>query len=192
MRLFLAIVILLATAIVATLLYHQTQQTDINYYQGHRLFEKGKFDQAIKFYEKALAIKPSRLDALGDLAYSYQWTDSYEKAAIAFQKILSLKSHDNQIKQSLAQNLSWQKEYDKAIQLYKEVIAVTDSLDTKMQLAEVYIWNKQYDQAKEILKVILENNPRDLEAKLLFAKALQYSGEAKEAIKIYKELLQEK
>ena len=153
------IVALILTSIVTTLIYRHTQQADINYYQGHRLFENGKFAQAIEFYEKALIVKPS--------------------------------PRDNKIKESLAQSLSWQKEYDKAIQLYKEVIAKTDSLDTKMQLAEVYIWNNQFEEAKEILFEILKITPQDKKAKLLLARAMQYSGQAEQAIEIYKELLRE-
>lgn len=185
------VIALIFTSIITTGVYHKTQKADINYYQGHRLFEKGRFDDAIKFYEKVLVIGPSRLDALRDLAYAYQWTGAYEKAAVAFQKTLSLKPHDNKIKESLAQTLSWQKEYAKAIQFYKEVIAVTDSLGAKIQLAEVYIWNNQFEEAKEILAEVSKISPQDKKIKLLLARAMQYSGQAKQAIEIYKELLNE-
>lgn len=191
MRLFLAIAILLVTAIATTLIYHQTQQADINYYQGHKLFEKGAYDKATKFYEQALKIKPSYADALKDLAYCYQWTNRYEKTIEVFQKALLSSPQDNGLKISLAETYSWIKEYEKAIQLYKEVIAVTDSLDTRMQLAEVYIWNNQFEEAKEILFEILKITPKDKKVKLLIAKAMQYSGQAKQAIEIYKEFLNE-
>lgn len=189
--LFLAGILILIYA-GTSLLYHNTQQADINYYQGRRLFEKGKFEQAMQFFHKASDVEPSRLDALKDLAYAYQWTGAYEKAGGIFQQILSLKPHDNEIKKSLAQTLSWQKEYEKAIRLYKEVIVDSDSLDAKRQLAEVYIWNNQFKEAKEILAEILKIAPQDRKAKFLLAKAMQYSGQAEQAIKIYKELLQEK
>lgn len=185
------VIALIFTSVITTGVYHKTQKADINYYQGQRLFEKGRFDEAIEFYEKVLVIGPSRLDALRDLAYAYQWTGAYEKAAVAFQKALSLKPHDNKIKESLAQTLSWQKEYEKAIQLYKEVIADSDSLDAKRQLAEVYIWNNRFKEAKEILVEILKITPQDRKAKFLLAKAMQYSGQAEQAIEIYKELLNE-
>ena len=87
--------------------------------------------------------------------------------------------------------MSWQKEYDKAIQLYKEVVTATDSIDAKKQLAEVYIWNNQFEEAKEILIGILKITPEDKKVKLLLARAMQYSGQAEQAIKIYKEFLKE-
>ena len=191
MKLVLVISIFLLLGIGITLLYHHTQQADINYYQGHRYFEKGEYHKAIKFYEKSLTIAPSRLEALKDLAYSYQQTARLEKAIDSFQKVLSLTPQANKIKKSLAQTYSWNKEYEKAISLYKEVINTGDDIEAEKQLAEVYIWNSKYDKAKPILELILRKNPDDSGAKLLFAKALHHSGEEARAITFYKELLQE-
>ena len=183
---------LILTSVATTLFYQNTQQADINYFKGHKYFEKGYYSEAIKFYKKVLLIDPARLDALADLARCYQWTKRYEQAIDAFQKSLLITPEDNEIKESLAETYSWVKKYKKAINLYSEILETTDNIDIKRELAKVYIWNKQYDKAKGILRVILKNNPKDSEAKLLFAKALQYTGEVKKAIKIYKELLQEK
>jgi len=182
---------LILISVTTTLIYQNTQQADINYYQGRRLFEEGKYDKAAEFYEQALKIKPSYADALKDLAYCYQWTNRYEKAIEVFQKAFLFSPQDNGLKISLAETYSWIKEYKKAIPLYKEVIAVAASLDTKMRLAEVYIWNNQFEEAKEILIEILKITPQDKKAKLLLARAMQYSGQAKQAIEIYKELLNE-
>ena len=191
LRVPLFIIILISASIGTTLVYHHTQQADINYYRGHRYFEKGEYHKAIKFYEKTLTITPSRLDALKDLAYSYQRTARLEKAIDCFQKVLSFTPQADKIKKSLAQTYSWNKEYEKAISLYKEVINTGDDIEAERQLAEAYIWNSQYNKAKHILEVILRKNPDDSKAKLLFAKALHYSGEVERAVTFYKELLQE-
>ncbi|MCQ9206722.1 MAG: tetratricopeptide repeat protein [Omnitrophica bacterium] len=182
--------ILIGIAVTTTFIYHNTQQADINYYRGHRLFEKGEYDKAIKFFKKSLLINPANQDAVTELAYSYQWTDNYEKAMSNFQRALSFEPDDNKLKVALAKTYSWTKEYQKAIPLYKEVIEITDSIDAKRQLAEVYIWNSQPDKAKDILEVILKDTPLDVNAKLLFAKAMHYSGGAEKAAVIYEELLE--
>jgi len=98
-----------------------------------------------------------------------------------------------EIKKFLAESYAADGDYENAIKQYREILEKEPaSSDIQRELAQVYIWDEQYDKAKEILRIILKNNPEDSKAKLLFAKALQYSGEVKEAIKIYKELLQEK
>ena len=127
------IVALILTSIVTTLIYYHTQQADISYYQGHRLFEKGEYNKAIKFYKKTLNSNPSRVDALKDLAYCYQWTDKYKEAIDAFQKTLLLSPKDNKLKKSLAETYSWVKEYKKAINLYSEILETMDNKDIKRE-----------------------------------------------------------
>ncbi len=145
------IIVLISTSVLTTFVYQNTQQADINYYQGYRLFEKGEYNKAVEFYEQTLAIEPLRLDALKEIAYSYQWTDRFEKAIGVFRKALSLDPQNYKIKKSLAKTYSWEKEYKKAISLYKEVITMEeDDIDAQRELAKVYIWDGQYDKAKKI------------------------------------------
>ena len=185
------IVILILASGITTLFYQNTQQANINYHRGHRLFEKGKYDKAIKFYKRSLTINPSGLDALKEIAYSYQRTGRYEKAIEAFEEVLSRNPQDNKIKKSLAETLSWQKEYKKAVALYEEIVKAEDDVETRRQLAEVYIWDGQLEKARNILEIIRRDNPEDTKASLLLAKAMHYSGKAAEAGKIYEELLGE-
>ncbi|NQT47322.1 MAG: tetratricopeptide repeat protein [Candidatus Omnitrophica bacterium] len=192
MRLFLIIVVLLATAIATTLLYHQTQQADINYYQGHKFFEKGEYDEAMKFCEKTLTINPSHKGALRDLAYSCQWTGDFERAIEAFNQILSMNPGDYKVMMALAETLAWNKEYEKSIAVCEEIIDSTGDVKAHILLGQIYIWNNQFDNAKEVLEEVLRKDPDNSQAKLLYAKALHYSGEAKAAIEIYKKLLKEK
>ncbi|NQU73092.1 MAG: tetratricopeptide repeat protein [Candidatus Omnitrophica bacterium] len=192
MRLFLAIAILLVTAIAITLLYHQTQQADINYYEGHRYFEKGEYEEAMKFCEKTLAINPSHEGALIDLAYSCQWTGDFKRAIETFKQVLSINPEDYKIMMALAETLAWNKEYEKSIAVCEKIINSTGGIKAQILLGQVCIWSKQFDSAKEVLEEVLRKEPDNSQAKLLYAKALHYSGEAKKSIEIYKELLKEK
>jgi len=188
----LLIIALVFSSLTTTVIYHKTQQSDIKYYQGHRLSEKGKYREAIPLYKESLSIKPLRIDALKELAYCYQWTSNQPEAIKTFQKIISLKPRDYSIKKSLAESLSWEKNYDEAIMLYENIISVTGGKDAKLKLAEVYIWDDQPQKAKEILQSILRDSPNDFTARLLLAQAMQYSDEAAKAIAILNELLKEK
>lgn len=179
-------------AFITSFMYHKTQKADINYYQGHRLFERGKYDKAIGFYEKALDFNPSHLVALEELAYSYQWSKEYGRAIKTFQDYLSLNPENHRLKLSLSKTYSWIKEYEKAIAICEEIIEATDSLEAKKQLAEICIWNDQPDRAIGLLGGILKDFPEDKDTKLLLAKALQYSGRTREAIKLYRDLLRQK
>jgi len=185
------IISLILCAIGTTVVYHRTQQADINYYKGQRHFEKGDFDKAIRFYKESLSFNPRNPLALRELGYSYQWTKRYKEAIDAFNKALSLKPKDYKLKQALAETYSWMGKYKSAEDLYQEVYDELGSQSARRRLAEVYIWDKKPDKAKEILEDILKGDPDDSKAKFLLAKAMQYSGEAKEAALIYEVLLEE-
>jgi tetratricopeptide (TPR) repeat protein len=180
--------ILIIISLLVTLFYHETQKASINYYLGRKYFEKGVYDKAIFFYQNALAMDPGLIDALIDLAYSYQWVGDKKKAIELFEKALTFRQ-DNDLRAALAQSYAWAGEYKKAISVYEGLEGTMGSVKIKKELAQVYIWDGQYDKAKNILTQLLVKHPADREAKLLLAKALQYSGESKMAVDMYEELL---
>lgn len=178
-------------AAATTAVYHKTQGSDINYYQAHRYFEKGRYNKAIPLYEKSLALKPKRLDALSEIAYSHQWTGGHAPAIGYFERYLSIDPADLKIKKSLAETYSWEKEYDKAERIYKEVIKATGDDEAKVSLAEIFVWTKRWDDACALLAEVLKNRPADIDAKMLLAESLQYSGKTDEAIRLYREILED-
>lgn len=193
-RILLFIITLALISIVTTLVYQKTQQADINYYQGRRLFEKGEYNKAIKFYEKALAIAPSRLDALEDLAYSYQRTARLEKAIDCFQKILSLQPEAYKIKTSLAQTYSWNKEYDRAIKIYEELLKLkqedkSQEYQIKELLSEAYKINKNYERARGLYKEVLKKNRGNIKARVALADILSWLKEYDDSISEYEKAL---
>ena len=93
----------------------------------------------------------------------------------------------------LANCYRWTDNIARAITLLEKADSLQASnLSIKKSLAETYFWNKQYDEAKNILEDIIKNDPKDSQAQLLYAKVLQYSGDTKEAIELYKKLLDTK
>lgn len=191
-KIFLFTVVLILTSVATTIVYQNTQQADINYYKGHGYFEKGEYDKAMEFCEKALAINPYHKGALKDLAYSCQWTGDFERAIEVFNQFLSIEPGSYKVMMALAETLAWNKEYEKSTAVCKDIINSTGDIKAQILLGQVYIWNKQFDNAKEVLQAVLSKDPDNSQAKLLYAKALHYSGDAKKAIEIYKRLLEEK
>ncbi|MDO8663083.1 MAG: tetratricopeptide repeat protein [Candidatus Omnitrophota bacterium] len=176
---------LLFSSLATTVVYHKTQQSDIYYFQGHRFFNAGNFDQAIIFSKKSLAIRPRRLDALKDAAYSCQWTGRHKEAIEYFRTILSINPKDIQVKESLALTLAWEKQYVEAINIYRDIIKTTGNYGLRTRLAEVLIWNKEFDKAEVLLRDILWNKPRDLESMINLADILSWQGKYAQAIKKY-------
>jgi tetratricopeptide (TPR) repeat protein len=90
---------------------------------------------------------------------------------------------------SLASAYSWSGDYAKSIPILKQIVENTGSLQAKIQLAEVYIWNAETEKALPILEDILKQSPEHTKAKMLWAKALYYTGESEEASEVLEGLL---
>ena len=189
-KLFIAIVAVII-AITTVSVYHFTQQININYYQGQRLFLKGNYLQAIPFYVKSIEEGSDKRKTYQELAYCYLWTGNSEKAIELFRDISKKNPSDYSIKESLAEAYSWNKKYDEAIKIFKEIINKTDSSWIKGKLAEVYLWDDQPQEAKTILYPLVKKEPDNYKLKLLWGKALYYTGESEKASKIFEELLKE-
>jgi len=184
-------IVLIVISALTTLAYHSTQQADINYFQGHRLFLKGNYVQAVPHYKAALEIDPLKISASKELAYSYLWTGRPEKAIKLFRDIVSRDPSNRKPQESLAEAFSWQKNYKEAILLYKKLISEEDDIDVKYKLAEVYMWDKQTKKAKELVEDILEEDPENSKTQMLWGKLLLYTGKPEKASKIFEQLLKE-
>lgn len=185
------VIVMIAASIITSVVYHVTQKADIEYYQGHRYFEKAEYSKALPFYHKSLAINPSHIAALRDVGRVYQWTGEYSQAIGIFRKILSIKPEDNTAKKGLAETLSWQKEYPEAIKLLSQVIDATGDAGAMLDLAGVYQWDGQFAKSREVLKKLPPARANEVRSRLLYAKALLYTGDVEKAAGILEGLLLE-
>lgn len=186
MKLILAIILFL-TSITTTVVYHKTQAADINYYKAHKYFDKGSYEKAIPLYEKVVAIKQSRVDALKELGQAYQWTNRHGEAVSAFLKFLSYKPQDYSVKKSLAETYLWMKDYDKAIATSREALSVKPGdAQVKLTLAEALHYSGKTEEAAVLYQEILTDKIARL-GKAEEERIRKLLGEAYMVIKSYKD-----
>ncbi len=176
-------------AFITTGVYYVSQQSDIQYYKGHKFFREGDYPHAIQIHEKNLGENPSRLDVMRELAHSYQWSKNYTKAIEIFRRILRAAPKDFKTKEALAETLSWDKEFPEAIRLYREVLAENDNTQTRINLAEAYLWSEDYKSSESLLRDVLKNDPKNTRAKFILGKTMQYAGRPEEAVVLFQDLL---
>ena len=186
------IILMIVTAIVTSVVYHVTHKADIEYLEGHHLFEKGEYSKAEPFFKQSLLINPSHKASLKDLAYSYQWTGRESEAIDIFRRLLAITPNDNKIKRSLAQTLSWKRIYAEAAALLREVISSARDSDAAIELAEIYEWQGEFGKSLEILKGLPKEELISAKSRLIYAKALLYSNEPFAASEILKTLAADK
>ncbi|MDD3988007.1 MAG: tetratricopeptide repeat protein [Candidatus Omnitrophica bacterium] len=189
LKLIAVIVVLIFSSIATTAVYNKTQQADINYYRGKAYLERGEFRKATPYFEKVLAVDPFRKEAIGNLAYSYQWSNRHKEAIVYFRDAIQRYPQNYKIKKAFADTLSWQGYYKEAIEVYLEVMRQGEDIDTIKSLARVYAWDKQFDKSREALRGILSRYPEDIELNLLYAETLFFSGDYHAAEGIIQDIL---
>lgn len=182
---------LMVLAFGTTAAYNYTQQSDINFYQGHRLFTHGDYRSAESFLRKSLDVSPSRTDALREIGYCYLWTGRHAQAIDSFEKVVREGRPREQDKRALANAYAWSRKYGDAEKLLRELIASTDKAVYKRRLARIYVWTKKYAEAKTLLEEVLKQDPSDVKAKAILGAALLYSGESDQAIEVLEGALKE-
>ena len=190
MRKALIIFVLIVLAALISAAYHFTQQPNINYYQGHRLFVEGQYRLAAPFFEKTLELSPYREEATLELGYSYLWTGNPQKAIPLLFKSVKNYSKDDKILLALSDAYSWNKQYDKAITILRGKILETGDVLLKKKLAELYLWSGDPETARNILEPVLKRYPNDPDALYLMGKALYYSGDGLKASEVLEKLLE--
>ena len=174
-----------------SILFHLTQQGNICYRKGHSLYSKGKHEESIPYYVKALSFAPKNLKAQTELAYSYMWDWKFQKAIDVFSQILKEHPGDIKIELSLADCYAYTLQFDSSIALMNGIIHKTKDLDMKMHLAEIYLWAQMPQKAVELLQEILKESPGDMQVEMLLGKALYYAGDNEEASRIFEILLKQ-
>ncbi|MCF7873335.1 MAG: tetratricopeptide repeat protein [Candidatus Omnitrophica bacterium] len=182
---------LIVVAGLTSFLYHYTQQAEINYYQGHRLFLNGNYSKAIPYYKNSLKADHRQFKAKKELAYSYFWTDNPKKSIPLFEDISKKNPKNQELKLYLAKAYSRTGSRNKALSIMGKIETKDKQLDIKMTLAEIYIWNNQLTKARELLREVLAQNPSNNKAKFLLAKTFYYDQKSKKASKILENLLEE-
>jgi tetratricopeptide (TPR) repeat protein len=148
---------------------------------GDNYFKKGKFDEAIAEYKKALEIKP-RDDILNKLGQAHQQKRLAGKSEVQPAKIdtfTSKKTLDERPGLETEQELSIEELYDrgisyydkgmidKAIEEFKEVLELDpDDVETHYNLGNAYADKGMSDEAISIYKKTIEKNPEFIDAYL--------------------------
>lgn len=166
-------------------------QEELRSLLGEALMAEGHYDESMAEHRKVLEKDPGNVASRIALADMLSWQKKYPEAIAEYEKAGAAASADPAVRQKLARVYAWNGEYDKAIALYAALRRERTDIAYTVGLAEVYVWQKKYDTAKPLLEEALRSAPKDADARFLYAKVLQYSGDTSAAAAIYRELLDE-
>jgi tetratricopeptide (TPR) repeat protein len=174
---------------------HTVACTSDNYYAhdclGLALFQKGKVDEAIAHYQKALQIKPDYVDAHIDLGIALSQKGSVDEAIAHYQTALQIKPDYAKAHYNLGNALLQKGKVDEAIAHYQTALQIKpDAVVAHNKLGIALSQKGSVDEAIAHFQKALQINPDYAKAHYNLGSALLKKGRVDEAIIHYQKALQ--
>lgn len=107
-----------------------------------------RFDDALRFLEKADAIDPNNTDILFEKTYSLEQKEEYDEAINTYNRILDIDPYSNEAWFNLGQLLSYQGQYNKAVEAFDYAYTITPKdYQSLFQKANVLFLCEKYQEA---------------------------------------------
>ena len=152
------------------------------------------YDKAIEQYREAVRINPNSTDAYLGMAWVYGKMGNQEKSIDAIRHAAQLDPTNVEILTGLGDAYSYQEDIDQAIEtLEKALILRYSDLDLHRRLAHLYSQSRRYyGKCVTECMYILEQDPSDVEIRLLLARVYSWMERYDDALPIYERLLTER
>ncbi|MBN2710856.1 MAG: tetratricopeptide repeat protein [Planctomycetes bacterium] len=132
---------------------------------GLRACSRGEYGKAVVFFEKAIAISPTKSVYFNNLGRSYYWLGEYGKAIVKLKEAARLSPDDAKIWANLGDVYRQQGNYAYATEHYHSALELAgSSVELKArvnyELGNLYLKNKDYESAEFRLNKSIELDPQ--------------------------------
>jgi LmbE family N-acetylglucosaminyl deacetylase/tetratricopeptide (TPR) repeat protein len=150
-----------------------------------------QFMEAIRSYERILAMAPGDTDALSHLAQLEAWTGNYDKAIVLYRDAIGRRPKDLGLKSDLADTFAWANRLEEAEHLYEEVVFEDGNHHEALKgLAHARLLRGDVGGATGVLERALRLYPKDVDLLRDRARMLSQKGEAEKAIEALQQAVQ--
>jgi superkiller protein 3 len=150
---------------------------------GNLLLKKGRVDEAITHYQKALQINPAYATAHNNLGNLLIQLGRLDEAIAQLQKALQIKPNYAEAHNNLGNALLQNGQVDEAIVHYQKALQIKpDFAEAHYNLGMVLLQKGKVDEAMVHLQKALQIKPDDAKAHYSFGNALLKMGEVDEAM----------
>jgi tetratricopeptide (TPR) repeat protein len=182
---------LLAYSVAFNLLAGLHLQAQLQCGLGSALQEKGRVDEAITHYQRALEIESCNTSALCDLGSALLQKGKIEEAFPKFQKALQIQPDFAQAHNNLGNALMLSGRVDDAIAHFQKAVEIqADYADAHYNLGDALLLKGRVDEAITHYQTALQIKPEYAEAQNNLGNALLQKGRVAEAIPHFQKALQ--
>ena len=151
------------------------------YKQGNDLFDQGKYQDAISYYNMTLSIDPANINALYNKALALDKLNKTYDAISYYDKVLAITPNDTDTLNNKGVDLTNLGKYDEAILSYEKVLAITpNDTDALYNIGTTYDNVGKHDKAIFYYDKVLAIDPTNVYA--LNKMNLTYNNANKTAI----------
>lgn len=159
----------------------------LHFYMGYSLHHLGKFEQAVRHYQKVLALKPDLTVVYKNIARAYLAMNMIEKATEYLEKG-RMDLRDNTMRIVLGSIYYQQGNTKKALEVLDEVAKADEKqLELMKWKGKAAIKEKMYDKAEECFYQLIQLEPSEPSHYYHLALAQRSSGDKAKALKTYEQ-----
>jgi LmbE family N-acetylglucosaminyl deacetylase/tetratricopeptide (TPR) repeat protein len=142
-----------------------------------------RFAEAIRLYERLLALAPGDGDALAHLAQLQAWTGNYDQAIVLYREAIAQRPVDLGLESDLADVLAWTNRLEEAERLYEKVLARDPHHHEALKgLSRARLLRGDPASAAAVIDRALELYPKDVDLHVERARMLSQKGQLDGAI----------
>ncbi len=158
---------------------------------AHFLTVRGRFDEAVAHYEKALEIRPDDAEAHNNLGLALAGCGQIDEAIDHYQKALAIEPDRVEAHYNLGLALMRREQFEEAIAHYRRAVEIKPGyIDARYMLGNALARQGMYEDATDQFRRVLDVKPNYAEAHYYLGLALAHRGQTEEAIEHYRKALE--
>jgi tetratricopeptide (TPR) repeat protein len=169
---------------------------DVRINKAQALWSQRRFDEAIWYYERALARDPHNAVLLVDVARAYALRFRYADAEKLVNLAQSLYPNDAHLQQMLGRSYVQIQQFDRAIACYRRSLDLAPTSperpQTLLELAKMHERLHQLDEARKCAEEALTISPGFEKARYALANIERRAGDSERAEALWRQLIDEK
>jgi serine/threonine protein kinase/predicted Zn-dependent protease len=154
---------------------------------GHHYYKLRQFEEAARYYNKAIELDPLYKLAYNMLAYTYNEIGDFEKSIWAINKYIALAPGEANPYDSRADVYAYNGKIDQAIESYKKSLETKpDFYPSLIKLGHMYLFKRAYAQAESCYKAVSSSSEKDTRSlgRAVLSLIPLYQGKFNQALEI--------
>jgi len=128
------------------------KEKDAHYELGMYYYGRGRYNEAVEEFRRALSLVPNMGAALNMLGYSYADLGEYENAVKAFERYTVVMPDDANPLDSMAEQYFKMGNLDMAIEKFKKALEIEPAFGSELRLAYIFALKQDYAETLRLVE----------------------------------------